>query len=113
MSLLPTNHDEFRTKQYWDEFFLKRGDAAFEWYGSYKELIPVLRPHMKVDDHVLNIGCGNSTISVDLYDNGFRRISNLDFSDLVINEMQAKYNDREGMTWEVGDMTDMKNHNDE
>ena len=29
--LLPRGHEEFRTKGYWDDFFRKRGDKAFEW----------------------------------------------------------------------------------
>jgi hypothetical protein len=38
MSLLPTHHDEFRSKDYWDRFFLERGGEQFEWYGTYKEI---------------------------------------------------------------------------
>ena len=38
MSLLPSHHDEFRSKDYWDRFFVERGGEKFEWYGSYKEI---------------------------------------------------------------------------
>lgn len=38
MSLLPSHHDEFRSKEYWDRFFVERGGEKFEWYGSYKEI---------------------------------------------------------------------------
>jgi hypothetical protein len=38
MSLLPSHHDEFRTKDYWDRFFLERGGEQFEWYGTYKDM---------------------------------------------------------------------------
>jgi hypothetical protein len=42
MSLLPKHHDEFRSKEYWDDFFDKRGDKAFEWYGDSDKLMPYL-----------------------------------------------------------------------
>lgn len=39
---------------------------------------------------MLIIGCGNSEISADLFDNGYRFITNIDFSPLVISEMIVK-----------------------
>ena len=34
--LLPSHHTEFKSKEYWDRFFLERENKAFEWYGEYK-----------------------------------------------------------------------------
>lgn len=31
MNLLPKTSEEFRQKDYWDGFFKKRGEKAFEW----------------------------------------------------------------------------------
>jgi hypothetical protein len=36
------------------------------------------------------LGCGNSSLSGDMYDDGFHSITSMDFSDLVISEMQQK-----------------------
>ena len=77
MSLLPKNHQEFRQKEYWDNFFRKRGKRAFEWYGEYGELCGILHKYIKPTDHILNIGCGNSTISADLYDVGYKKQKNI------------------------------------
>jgi hypothetical protein len=41
-------------------------------------------------DRMLIIGCGNSEISADLFDNKYTNITNLDFSPLVIEEMIEK-----------------------
>ena len=35
MNLLPRSHEEFGTASYWEGFFRKRGQNAFEWYGIY------------------------------------------------------------------------------
>lgn len=32
MNLLPKSHKEFSEKDYWNKFFKKRGNKAFEWY---------------------------------------------------------------------------------
>ena len=31
MDLLPRTHHEFRSKDYWEKFFAKRGSKVFEW----------------------------------------------------------------------------------
>ena len=32
MNLLPRSHKEFGAASYWEDFFRKRGQKAFEWY---------------------------------------------------------------------------------
>lgn len=32
MNLLPRSREEFAQTDYWNEFFKKRGNEAFEWY---------------------------------------------------------------------------------
>lgn len=106
--LLPTHHDEFRTKEYWDKFFLERQEAAFEWYGNYSDMSQQLDTKIQRKDSLLIIGCGNSDFSSQIYDKGYNNIRNLDFSELVISEMRGKNQQaRPSMHWDVGDMTDM------
>lgn len=109
-NLLPQDHEEFRTKEYWDTFFKKRGNEAFEWYGSYPDVSKNLnRCNLENSAQFLAIGCGNSNFSTDLYDAGFPNITNIDFSDLVIDEMRLQNEQlRPQMKWKVADMTDMK-----
>jgi len=42
------------------------------------------------------VGCGNSTFSVDMYAAGFRNITNIDFSRTVIDRMSSRYSVRGG-----------------
>lgn len=60
MSLLPSNYSEFRSKQYWDEFFMQRDQRPFEWYvAAVKDILPLLKfaSMGKVFLHLLNIVC--------------------------------------------------------
>ena len=38
MNLLPKSRDEFTKKDYWDNFFMKRGSKQFEWCVTLKIL---------------------------------------------------------------------------
>ena len=105
-SLLPADHSEFRSKQYWNDFFVKRqattgaaGEtvSTFEWYGEWSDVqeivtayVPLAASDAAAGDHTLVIGCGNSTTSEEMFAQGYRRVTSIDFSDIVIAEMREK-----------------------
>jgi len=41
-------------------------------YGEYAELCGLIHKYIKPKDMILMVGCGNSTLSADLYDVGYR-----------------------------------------
>lgn len=69
-------------------------------YSDFIDLANVLCKYIKPRDEVLVIGCGNSTLSSDLYDTGITNIHNIDLSEKVIKQMK-KQNEkrREKMQW--------------
>ena len=78
MNLLPKSKSDFREKSYWDSFFKKRGNKAFEWYGEYGELCGILHKYIKTKDSILMVGCGNSTLGADLFDVGYNNLVSID-----------------------------------
>nr|XP_002732920.2 PREDICTED: methyltransferase-like protein 13-like [Saccoglossus kowalevskii] len=109
MDLLPSSHAEFSSSKYWDSFFKKRGQAAFEWYGEYPELSQVLHKYIKPVDKVLVVGCGNSRLSEQLYDIGYYNIINIDISDIVIKQMKSRNAEkRPKMVYQNMDMLNME-----
>ena len=54
------------------------------------------------------LGCGNSTMSSKMYHDGYRDITNIDYSTVVIKKMREKYKSINTLRWEVMDITDMK-----
>ena len=66
---------------------MQRGAKPFEWYSDWRQLRPLFRvavaagssppPH---GGRLLVVGCGNSELSAQLYDDGFTNIVNIDFS---------------------------------
>ncbi|XP_071706124.1 uncharacterized protein [Rutidosis leptorrhynchoides] len=108
--------DDFTSKENWDKFFTIRGtDDPFEWYAEWPQLRDLLFTHLSSDKttksevQILVPGCGNSRLSEQLYDAGFKSITNIDFSKVVIVDMlKRNLRARPCMRWRVMDMTSMQ-----
>ncbi|KAI3368963.1 hypothetical protein L3Q82_025928, partial [Scortum barcoo] len=106
MSLLPRTADEFSSAEYWERFFKRRGEKAFEWYGDYNKLCGVLHKYIKVQDKVLVVGCGNSELSEQMYDVGYKHLTNIDISETVVTHMNQRNAERRpGLTFQQVDAT--------
>ncbi|KAK2197191.1 bifunctional S-adenosyl-L-methionine-dependent methyltransferase superfamily/P-loop containing nucleoside triphosphate hydrolase [Babesia duncani] len=95
MEVLPSTLSEFRSREYWNEFYKKPQLSDFDWYGNVDEILNVLSRYrteiQREDVTIINVGCGNSVLPRDLHSSGFRRIYNLDFSEVVLNKMKTQY----------------------
>ncbi|KAG0729128.1 Methyltransferase-like protein 13 [Chionoecetes opilio] len=75
------------------------GKSSLTWYkgkttpkyGEYTELCGLLHKYMRPTDAILVAGCGNSTLSADLYRVGYSQITSVDNSEVVIRQMRDKY----------------------
>lgn len=113
MDLLPKTHHEFNQTEYWNTFFKKRGTKAFEWYGEYLNLIVQIHKYVKFQDKILMVGCGNSRLSMDMYDSGFKNITNIDISPVAIKKMiEMNGKDRSDMKFIQMDATAMSFEDD-
>lgn len=73
-----------------------------------------MKGHLNLKSYNIYVGTiGNSTFSADLYDQGFKNIVNVDFSEPVIASMREKNMvDRPDMEWTVMDMTNLTYDNE-
>ena len=76
-----------QSKSYWDSRYAndyKKGEKVFEWYLNFEALQVFFNSIVaSKDDHVLEIGCGNSTLSDDLSKNGYTSVTSIDYSSVV------------------------------
>lgn len=112
---LISSPSDFSDRDFWENFFKARGGRPFEWYGEYVDLQELLAQHCGLvctadpPPRILIPGCGNSELSAKLYDSGFKRIVNIDFSKVVIAEMLTQHlRKRPEMLWRIMDMTEMQ-----
>jgi EEF1A lysine methyltransferase 4 len=55
------NLDALRTKEYWNSRYDEEPqDYEFDWFKNFEELATALKGILRVDDHILMLGCGNS-----------------------------------------------------
>ncbi|GAA5858598.1 hypothetical protein JCM8547_001382 [Rhodosporidiobolus lusitaniae] len=106
MDLLPADNSGYGTQEYWDERYSK--EETFDWFKKYadiKDLINRFIPNR--NSSIVMLGCGNSTLSRDMYDDGYHNIQNIDYSPVVIEKMAQADAERTGMTWTVADIRDL------
>lgn len=100
---------EFASKVYWEKRFKDPAESEFEWYLPWSQIWPALPIALTPDMALLNVGCGNSPLSLDMYDGGFHNITNIDFSGEVIAQMMYKsVSKKRDMNWVECDVRDMK-----
>ncbi|XGW26319.1 hypothetical protein V3C99_007159 [Haemonchus contortus] len=104
MSLLPKSTTEFTDPKYWKNFFATR-KAPFEWYGDCGVLGSVLEKYLKTTDKILQIGCGNSQLAAQMYDNGFRNVHSIDIDSSVIEEQRLRNRERSELHFSKEDAT--------
>lgn len=108
LDILPKQSQEFTNKQYWNQFFQRLDNKAFEWYGKTEDIFPVISQSLHSKSKILMIGSGNSNLSSDLYDSGYHDITNVDYSEVAVEEMKRKnQTTRSMMKWDLGDATDL------
>lgn len=88
----------------WDERYEQESEEFFDWYAGYSELQGVLTEHCppSLDTRVLMVGCGNSQLSSQMCEAGYKRIANIDISEPAIAKMRKAYADL-GLEWDVMD----------
>lgn len=102
-NLLPKCNTEYDSLQYWNKRYTEQ--ESYDWFkgwSSMHEEICGLLPEKT--NAIVNIGCGNSTLSSELYVLGYRNVINVDYSPVVIEAMALRHAQQPESRWIVGDM---------
>lgn len=97
----------FKLQEYWEERFEE--EENYEWLVNWSKVKDIIKPYLTPSSRILIVGCGNSSFSADIYDEGFENITNIDFSSVVIQKMSAVHSEkRPNMKWIEMDMTKLQ-----
>lgn len=66
------------------------GAETYEWLQTWAALKEPLGGLVSEGDKILHVGCGDSDLAERMYDDGIRDIVSIDFSERVIEYMQAR-----------------------
>lgn len=94
----------YGTVGYWEDRY-RRDPDYFDWFQRYAGLKELFSKYLRKGDAILNIGCGSSRLSEEMYDDGYSSIANIDFAAPVIEQMTARNKDKKGLSWQVMDAT--------
>eukprot|EP00898_Chlorokybus_atmophyticus_P008586 jgi/Chlat1/8729/Chrsp9S00721 len=81
---------EYGDKGFWNQRYYGSGDQLFDWYNSYDALRPLFDQYAKKDGAILQVGCGNSQLGEQMYDDGYQNITNIDYSEPVVQLMSRR-----------------------
>lgn len=98
------------TPEYWDTRYTA-DPTPFDWFRNPTSIHPFLTKHLPPptsNPSILHLGCGNSLLPEDLHKRNYKDQTSIDFSEVVIRDMKAKYEGFEGLRWEVMDVREMR-----
>lgn len=84
-------------------------DSSFDWFKSYGDVADIIRELIPDKEaRILMLGCGNSTLSEEMYDDGFKNIVNTDYSSVLIDNMKTRHEQvRPEMEWHEMDIRNL------
>jgi ubiquinone/menaquinone biosynthesis C-methylase UbiE len=100
----------FGTREYWDDRYSKLADDAeeFDWHQSFDNLKKILANNgVTPGKKVLILGCGNCKLMLDMFQNGYKTMDCVDWSDTVIQKMKSKHAALKGMNFTTMDVTSL------
>ena len=104
----PTLDAEYGAPAFWDRRYML-SEEPFDWYHGYDYIRPLIKKYAEPEHMILIIGCGNSTLAAEMYDDGYANIECVDISRVVIDQMMEKYKDsRPEIKWQQLDVCNMK-----
>ncbi|XP_068653817.1 uncharacterized protein [Aristolochia californica] len=84
----PSTASEYLNPHYWDKRF--SSEEHYEWFKDYSHFRNLIVKHLNPTDSVLELGCGNSQLSEELYKDGVADITCIDLSAVAVEKMRAR-----------------------
>ncbi|CAK9093673.1 eEF1A lysine and N-terminal methyltransferase (eEF1A-KNMT) (Methyltransferase-like protein 13) [Includes: eEF1A lysine methyltransferase [Durusdinium trenchii] len=98
---------QYGKAEYWEERYT-RDPEPFDWYQRWAGLKDTFTEFAQPSHAILMLGCGNSRLSEEMYEEGYHSITNIDLCMTVIKAMQEKYRDKPGLTYKQMDGRSME-----
>ena len=94
---------QYGKQEYWEDRYQKDKEP-FDWYQRYSGVKDMITQYIQPSFQILVVGCGNSKLSEDMFEDGYQNITNIDNSYNVIKQMTDHYKEKiPQMTFKVMD----------
>ena len=91
---------EYGKVDYWEDHYSKN-EEAFDWLyrwespNQVKAMKDNLLKYFNADSKILVLGCGTSRLTEELVDEGFEKVTSVDWSSTAIKLCKERYADQE------------------
>ncbi|GJD08777.1 Endothelin-converting enzyme 2 [Galdieria sulphuraria] len=102
---IPKRAADYKTQTYWNSRF--QTEDSYEWMGSFDAFAADLCSLLEPEFSILVLGCGSSSLSYDLYQRGYHKVTSIDFSDVAIDNMKRRYASVPCLKWVLGDVREL------
>lgn len=97
---------EYGRQSYWEA--RHRSERDFDWYlVDFPRISPLLGAYASQSHSIFEAGCGTSTLARDLYDNGYGKVTAVDYSRSAVDAQRAAQGGdgrRPGLSYELADL---------
>jgi endothelin-converting enzyme len=104
-SPVPSRNADYKEVSYWDQRYTR--EPHYEWlagFGALRPLVEATLDRLGPTARILQLGCGNSDLAIDLHDAGFEHVVNIDISAVCVANMRLKHPE---LTFVEMDMTQL------
>ncbi|CAG9327893.1 unnamed protein product [Blepharisma stoltei] len=92
---LPDTFPDFSSVEYWDSRYESEINVSYDWLVSFTQLRSIFlsKLHDNFDAEILIVGSGNSHMGEELIKEGYKNITNIDFSPVLVHQMNERTQD--------------------
>ena len=65
---------QYGKQEYWEDRYQKDKEP-FDWYQRYSGVKDIITQYVQPSFQILNLGCGNSKMSEEMFEDGFQHIT--------------------------------------
>ncbi|KAI9193583.1 S-adenosyl-L-methionine-dependent methyltransferase [Polychytrium aggregatum] len=107
MDVLADENKQYATVEYWDKRYQTESEKVntYDWFKKWADLKDSISEYLQADHEILHLGCGNSSLSEDMYEDGFKHQANVDYSLPCIEAMAKRCEEKcPEIRWIHGDI---------
>ncbi|SJX64996.1 related to SEE1-probable lysine methyltransferase [Sporisorium reilianum f. sp. reilianum] len=101
MSLTAERNEQFAEREYWEQRYADESEQEFDWFKNYDDLKELFDELIPRSARILMLGCGNSTLSPQMYAAGYTNIVNIDYSTTLIARLTSRYPDQTHLVQDI------------
>ncbi|EAR85248.3 methyltransferase domain protein (macronuclear) [Tetrahymena thermophila SB210] len=88
----PHNSSHYGKIEYWEKRY-QTNTKPFDWYQNYDGVKDIITQYINKSTRILNVGCGSSLLSEEMYFEGYKNITNVDYSNNLIKHLVERYSE--------------------